>query len=96
MPFLCLLAIWIFFFEKMKFSSSILPNSWIVCPFLVEFSSSLACWLGILCQMYGEQMSVSRLVLPRSLDERECSALTTQFTNVFLYGRCSVSCVTHL
>ena len=53
-------------------------------------------WLGILCQMYGAQMSVSRLVLPRSLDEWECSALTTQFTNVFLYGRCSVSCVTHL
>lgn len=32
-------------FEKMKFLSSILPNSWIVCPFPVEFSSSMACWL---------------------------------------------------
>lgn len=39
---------------------------------------------------------MSCLVFPLSLDERERSALTIQFTNVFLYGRHSVSCVTHL
>lgn len=94
MPFVCLLAIWIFFLRKWSSCQAFCPTVGLSVLFL---SNSAVLWHAgyeffVRCMECKHQCPV----FPLSLDERERSALMIQFPNAFLYGRCSVSCVTHL